>query len=111
LAGGFFNLTEKVGTPRVDLPYGRLEAPGTSSPHPRKRRSSGVSLLPSGPGPFPPANMADSPSGQPGHNRRPSGTRTLRCLEPLPPAWQASPRLRPPRIGGFGLQGTPNPPA
>jgi len=66
-----------------------------SSPQPRQRRPSGVSLLPSGPELVPPANTADSPSGQPNSNRQPAGTGTLRRWR------ERTPSLHEPSLG-FG---------
>lgn len=86
--------------------------PDSSSPHPWKRRTSGVSLLPSGPGPVPPANTADSPSGQPDRNRRPSRTGTLRSRTKLAsplsePSLGFGPRIS--TVSGYRGRRTPRP--
>ncbi len=70
--GRAINWWARLGSIRL---AGSFKASDASSPHPRKRRTSGVSLLPSGPGPVPPANAGDIPSGKPPATADPPGRR------------------------------------
>jgi len=84
---------------------------GSSAPLPSERRKSTVPLLPSGPGGVPVAKCPKAFLRKPRAHLRPRRTGPQQSHTAWQRAWIHLPRLSPPHIDGFGLQGTPNPPA
>ncbi len=83
----------------------------SSAPLPPEHRRSTVPLLPSGPGGVPVAKHHEAFLRKPVMHPRSRGTEPQRNCAAWRRAWIRRPRLSPPRVGAFGLQGTPNPPA
>ncbi len=98
--------------PPESMPRTRPEVPHfASAPLPSERQESTVPLLPSGPGGVPVAKGRKTSLRKFTAHLRPRRTGLQRLHVAWKRAWIHLPWLSPPRIDGFGSQGTPNPPA